>query len=85
MPIFRGNHAQRVIPLETPGRHKIELEYHPPGLSLGLAATSFSFLLWLALAVLLHAKPAPKAVLAPHSLSRRGRVHAGPPGELVTR
>jgi hypothetical protein len=82
--ILRGNLAQRVIPLDTPGPHRIELEYHPPGLSLGLAATSFSFLLWLALVVLLHAKPAPKGILAMHSLSQRRRVHAGPPGELVT-
>jgi hypothetical protein len=44
--IFRGNHAQRVIPLEHAGRHWIELEYRPPGLALGLAITTLSALAW---------------------------------------
>ena len=35
-PIYRGNIAQRVIPLEDPGRHRIVLEYHPPGWKLRL-------------------------------------------------
>jgi uncharacterized membrane protein YfhO len=45
-PIFRGNHAQRVIPLEQSGRHTIILRYSPPGLALGCALTAISALAW---------------------------------------
>jgi hypothetical protein len=46
--IFRGNHAQRVIPLETAGQHVISLDYRPPGLGLGVAVSAVSALTWLA-------------------------------------
>jgi hypothetical protein len=45
-PILRGNHAQRVIPLETPGPHRLELEYQSPGLSFGISLTTASALVW---------------------------------------
>jgi len=45
-PIFLGNQAQRVIPLEQPGRHTISLQYSPPGLPLGGLITAISGLLW---------------------------------------
>ncbi len=40
VPILRGNHAQRVIPLEQPGQHVIDLQYDPPGLALGSAISA---------------------------------------------
>jgi hypothetical protein len=46
--IYRGNHAQRVIPLEQPGRHMIILRYCPPGLELGGFVTAMSGLAWVA-------------------------------------
>jgi len=45
-PIFLGNQAQRVIPLEQPGRHTIILQYSPPGLPLGGFITATSGLVW---------------------------------------
>jgi hypothetical protein len=48
--ILRGNIAQRVIPLERPGHHRVSLEYAPPGLAQGLAITAVSFVLWALLA-----------------------------------
>ena len=38
-PIYRGNHAQRVVTLPRPGPHEIELRYEPPGFASGLAVT----------------------------------------------
>src|SRR5262249_54251424 len=38
--ILRGNHAQRVVPLPTPGRHSIVLRYDAPGRAQGIAVTS---------------------------------------------
>jgi hypothetical protein len=46
-PILRGNHAQRVIPLYTPGRHTVTMDYWPPGFTLGCAVTGFSALGWM--------------------------------------
>ena len=46
VPIYRGNHAQRVIPLEQSGRHTIILRFSPPGLILGGLITAISGLLW---------------------------------------
>ena len=51
-PIFRGNHAQRVIPLEQSGRHTIILRYSPPGLALGGFSTAISGLVWAVVGVL---------------------------------
>src|SRR5208282_4789868 len=51
-PIFRGNHAQRVIPLEHSGRHTIILRYSPPGLALGGLITAISGLVWAAVGIL---------------------------------
>jgi hypothetical protein len=48
-PVLRGNHAQRVIALENPGRHVIELEYRPPGFALGCALSALTTTLWGAL------------------------------------
>jgi Bacterial membrane protein YfhO len=45
-PIYRGNLAQRVIPLWQPGRHTIEMDYVPPGLVLGFIVTALSLLTW---------------------------------------
>jgi hypothetical protein len=47
-PVYCGNIAQRVVPLEEPGRHTIVLEYHPPGWKLGCLVTSVSASCWLA-------------------------------------
>jgi hypothetical protein len=49
VPILRGNHAQRVIPILQPGRHTIAMDYWPPGFILGCAITSVSILTWLLL------------------------------------
>jgi len=46
VPILRGNHAQRVIPLYLPGRHTIAMDYWPPGFTLGCAITGVSALAW---------------------------------------
>jgi hypothetical protein len=45
-PIYRGNLAQRVIPLWHPGRHTIGLDYVPPGFLLGCILTALSLLIW---------------------------------------
>ena len=37
VPVLRGNHAQMVVSLPSPGAHIIELTYHPPGLWAGAA------------------------------------------------
>ncbi len=39
VPVLRGNHAQRVIPLSEAGRHTIALDYRPPGFVVGCAVT----------------------------------------------
>jgi hypothetical protein len=49
-PILRGNHCQRVIPLETAGPHRIELRYDPPGLALGGAVSLLTAVVWVTLA-----------------------------------
>jgi hypothetical protein len=46
--VLRGDFAHRVIPLEKPGHHTISMEYHPPGLLLGVAVSVLSVLLWAA-------------------------------------
>jgi hypothetical protein len=46
VPILRGNHAQRVIPLTVPGHHLVSLEYHPPGWLLGCGLSALSALAW---------------------------------------
>jgi hypothetical protein len=46
VPILRGNHAQRVIPLHHPGRHTIAMDYWPPGFTLGCAITGVSAMAW---------------------------------------
>jgi hypothetical protein len=62
VPILRGNHAQRVIPLMEPGRHTIALDYRPPGLALGCAITAVSAVVWVmlvGLAVFFHRESSP--------------------------
>jgi Bacterial membrane protein YfhO len=49
VPILRGNHAQRVVPILQPGRHTIAMDYWPPGFTLGCAITGVSVLTWLLL------------------------------------
>ncbi|MFO0888564.1 MAG: hypothetical protein U0790_05380 [Isosphaeraceae bacterium] len=46
VPVLRGNHCQQVIPLRSPGSHRIELEYHPPGLRTGAIISTLSAMLW---------------------------------------
>ena len=46
VPILRGNHAQRVIPLEHPGHHLVQLQYQPPGLVTGSAISALTILAW---------------------------------------
>jgi hypothetical protein len=56
VPIYRGNHAQRVIPLEEAGRHTILLRYTPPGLVLGGVVTAMSGFAWAVLGVIVIGK-----------------------------
>jgi hypothetical protein len=49
-PIFRGNRSQRVVPLLEPGRHEVILTYQTPGLATGLALSTASTAVWIALA-----------------------------------
>jgi hypothetical protein len=51
--ILRGNHAQRVVPLPTPGRHSIVLRYDAPGRTQGLAVTTLATLTWIAAGLVL--------------------------------
>ncbi len=44
--ILRGNLAQRVIPILQAGTHTITLDYHPPGLTLGISIFLGSFGIW---------------------------------------
>jgi hypothetical protein len=62
-PILRGNHAQRVIPLNRPGRHEVLLRYEPPNFGLGLALTGFSSLVWVGTGIVLVPKAARKTAL----------------------
>jgi hypothetical protein len=55
-PIYRGNHSQRVIPLEQSGRHTIILRYSPPGLALGGFITAMSGLVWVMVGALVLVK-----------------------------
>ena len=63
VPILRGNHAQRVIPILQPGRHTIAMNYWPPGFSLGCAITGVSALTWglLFVGFLTYSSPKPTA------------------------
>ena len=45
-PVLRGNLAQRVLPLELPGHHRIKLKYDPPGLALGGTISVIAGLTW---------------------------------------
>jgi hypothetical protein len=90
-PCYRGNHAQRVIPLPAPGAHTITLDYRPPGLALGCAITSVAAIAWvvagsLVLWLPVRAKPT-RARRRPHAeqaLWHRARIRAGrPPRRLV--
>jgi len=46
-PLLRGNHAQRVVPIEHKGRHEIILRYQSPGWQLGLSLTLVSLTIWI--------------------------------------
>jgi hypothetical protein len=46
-PVYRGNHAQRVVPLLQAGRHTIALHYQPPGFALGSRITAASVVCWI--------------------------------------
>jgi hypothetical protein len=67
--ILPGNHAQRVVPLAQPGRHRIELHYEAPGLVCGLTGTALALDGW-SVAVLV-------------VLVRRARVLPGPAPQLA--
>jgi len=45
-PIYRGNVAQRVVPLWQPGRQTIAFNYRSPGFALGCTITGLSLLIW---------------------------------------
>ena len=49
--VWRGNRSQRVVALPEPGRHEVVLRYRTPGLSLGMALTAVSALIWAALVI----------------------------------
>ena len=49
VPVLRGNHAQRVIPLPKPGAHSIVMKYQPPGFILGVGTTVLSMGFWIVL------------------------------------
>src|SRR5262249_32968444 len=49
VPILRGNHAQRVVPISEAGNHEVVMTYWPPALTRGLAITSLAGLVWLGL------------------------------------
>jgi hypothetical protein len=51
-PVFRGNYAQRVIPLFDPGVHTISMAYQPPGLALGCKITLAAAMSWLVMVAL---------------------------------
>ena len=58
-PIFPGNLAQRVIPIELAGVHRVDLVYHPPGFALGCTISVVTAFAWVAfsLAVLRRGRP----------------------------
>lgn len=58
VPILRGNHAQRVIPLSEAGNHEVVMTYWPPALTRGLAITSLAGMVWLGFCVRLIASRA---------------------------
>ena len=49
VPIYRGNRAQRVVPLLESGPHEVVMTYRTPGLTLGMGLTAISSLIWLGL------------------------------------
>jgi len=73
--ILRGNHAQRVIPLPSPGEHVIRMNYRPPGLVAGLTISGMTVLLWLSgvVAVSVRADSRRSARRSMCRLSLRGR------------
>ncbi len=66
VPIFRGNHAQRVVAIDLAGRHEIRLDYRPPGFRLGLAVTTSSVLIWIMLVVANLRRPGRSLGIAGH-------------------
>lgn len=48
--VYRGNRAQRVVVLSSPGSHRVVMTYTPPGLKLGRILTLSAMLAWVALA-----------------------------------
>jgi hypothetical protein len=69
-PIYRGNVAQRVIPVWNPGRHTITLDYDPPGFALGSTITGLSVVTWALMCVLLRVSRRATARIQPHRPSR---------------
>jgi hypothetical protein len=49
--VLRGNAAQRVIPIRKPGTHQVRLDYHPPGMVLGIATCLGTLMIWAAVCV----------------------------------
>jgi hypothetical protein len=70
-PIYRGNVAQRVIPVWNAGRHTITLDYDPPGFALGLQVTACSVVVWGLMGVFWRASRRATALTRPHRPSRR--------------
>ncbi|MDB5351423.1 MAG: hypothetical protein JWN86_2670 [Planctomycetota bacterium] len=51
VPIHRGNRAQRVVVIDSPGSHRVVMTFTPPGLRLGRTITLMSVSLWCLLAL----------------------------------
>ena len=48
-PVLRGDHAHRVVALQTAGWHRIVMRYTPPGLWVGLVISAVSAMSWVIL------------------------------------
>jgi hypothetical protein len=49
--ILRGNRAQRVVVVKSPGQHELTMSYGAPGLVLGASVTATSAVVWLGIVV----------------------------------
>jgi hypothetical protein len=79
--LLRGNHAQRVIPLTDPGRHRIVLSYEAPGLAWGLTLSALALVAWgtsvLALIARDTLRVRTQVSVADHVVAGRDRIGAG--------
>lgn len=68
--VLRGNRAQRVVALPTPGLHRIEMEYTPPGLRSALALTACTAVGWALLTAAALRPPRRSSTPAPNQRRR---------------